>query len=123
MPLFPYSYKKVSDKTRVRVSNHFYYSDFGVLEGRDTRQYGRRYICTGTPGTGFIERDSESHSYHEFVRDYLTLQRPSYFRLLTGREPNYDRELKCANANPRMLCQRSHSGTARGDDATLYPRH
>ena len=97
MPLFPYSYKKVSDKTRVRVSNHFYYSDFGVLEGRDTRQYGRRYICTGTPGTGFIERDSESHSYHEFVRDYLTLQRPSYFRLLTGREPNYDRELMRAN--------------------------
>ena len=97
MTILPYTYKKVSDRLHVRVSNHFFYTDFGVRDSSEFRQYGRRYICTGTPGTGFIERESESHTYHEFVRSHLAAQRPSYIHMLLDREPNYTRELKRAN--------------------------
>ena len=98
MTILPYKKKKISDNLRIKVSNHFFYSDFGVRDSSDMRHYGRRYICTGTPGTGFIERESESHSYHEFVRGHMSVQRPKYSNMLFDREPNYDRELKLANA-------------------------
>ena len=97
MTIFPYKVKKIGDHLRVRVSNHFYYSDFGIRDGGDMSRYGRRYVCTGTPGTGFIERDSESHSYHEFVRSHMAVQQPRYLNMLLGREPNYERELKVAH--------------------------
>lgn len=81
----------------MNVSNHFYYSDFGVCDNGEFRHHGRRYICTGTPGTGFIERESESHSYNRFVRRWLEAEIPSWWAMVTGREPNYGRELKRAN--------------------------
>ncbi|MBR4739329.1 MAG: hypothetical protein IK058_04925 [Bacteroidales bacterium] len=97
MKILPYNYKKVANNLRVRVSNHFFYSDFGVRDGGEVRHYGRRYICEETPGTGFIERESESHSYHEFVRKHMSVQRHNYWDLLMEREPDYDRELQRAN--------------------------
>ena len=97
MTLFPYRKEKVDANLRVNVSQHFYYSDFGVLDSRDQGHYGRRFICSGTPGTGFIERESDSHSYHDFVRSFPSVQPPSYWRLLTGQEPSFDEELKKAN--------------------------
>ena len=98
MPLLPYTYVKVSDRLRVKVSNHFFYSDFGVRGGADGRMYGHRYICSGTPGTGFIERETDSHSYHEFVRTHPAVRPQRYKDLLLGHEPNYDRELAKAEA-------------------------
>ena len=80
------------------MSNHFFYTDFGVRESSDESAYGRRYLCDGTPGTGFIERSSESHSYHEFVRDRVADQHPTYWKLLFNREPNYEREQNRARA-------------------------
>jgi hypothetical protein len=93
MKLIPYRLKKVAEDTRVLVSEHFFYTDFGVCESRKTRDYGRTYVCEGTPGMGFIERDSESHSYHEFIRDIHYRQRPSYWKMVTGQEPDYAREI------------------------------
>ena len=81
----------------VRVSNHFYYNDFGIRDSGEMRYSGRRYVMTGTPGTGFIERESESHSYHQFVRRLLALQKPNYWRMLLGKEPSFARELSLAN--------------------------
>ena len=98
MPLLPFIYKRVSDRLRIRVTNHYFHSDFGIRNGADPKQYGRRYVCSGTPGTGFVERESNSHSYHEFVRSHASVQPPSYLRMATGREPSYDRELARANA-------------------------
>ena len=98
MTLLPFKMKKVADGLAVRVSNHFLYTDFGVTDSRDQNRYGRRYVCTGTPGTGFIERESESHSYREFVRNNFKKQRPKYLNLLLNREPNFDREIKLARA-------------------------
>ena len=96
MKLFPYRRKKVADNLYVFVSNHFYYSDFGVRNHDEVHHYGHRYICTGTPGTGFFERDSESHSYHTFVRKHKCLRSSSYWDLLLEKEPDYDRELQRA---------------------------
>lgn len=83
----------------VWVSNHFHYSDFGVRDMGQMRYTGRRYIADNTvPGTGFIERESESHSYHQFVRDELSKHHASYWKLLFDLEPDYSRELRHAGA-------------------------
>ena len=96
MKLFPYRRKRVADNLYVRVSNHFHYTDFGVRGRDEVHHYGHRYVCTDSPGTGFIERDSESHSYHEFVRRHSSLRPPSYWRMLFEKEPDYGRELQRA---------------------------
>lgn len=98
MKLFPYKLVKVTEGLHVKVSNHFYYSDFGIRDFDEMRYNGRRYVMPGAPGTGFIERESESHSYHVYVRKLLALQKPNYWRMLLGKEPDFERELKAANA-------------------------
>lgn len=97
MKIFPFKWVKVTEGLRVRISNHFYYSDFGIRDSGEMRYNGRRYVMTGTPGTGFIERESESHSYHIFVRKHLAAQKPSYIRMLLGKEPDFGKELERAN--------------------------
>lgn len=95
---------KILPKTRVRVghndhlwvTNHFVYTDFGVRQSGEMRAYGRRYVSPSTPGTGFMEHDSESHSYHMYVRELVAKERPNYWRMVCGKEPDYDRELKLA---------------------------
>lgn len=98
MSIFPYKLVKVADGLRVWVPNHFCYTDFGVRGSKLQNRYGRRYVCTDTPGTGFIERESESHSYNDFVRRNIYSQRRRYGRMLLGREPNYRKEIKRTRA-------------------------
>lgn len=93
MTIFPYKRVKVTEGLYIKQSKHFFYTDFGVRDGGTGQYGGRRYVCDGVPGTGFIERESESHSYHEYVRKQLARQKPTYWRLLLGREPSYDKEL------------------------------
>ncbi len=97
MRLLPFKHVKVTEGLYVRVSKHFYYTDFGVRDSGEMRYYGRRYISPATPGTGFFEHESESHSYHQFVKQYTRLEKPSYWRYLFGREPSYKRERVSAN--------------------------
>ena len=96
MNIIPYKRVKVTEGLYIKQSKHFYYTDFGVRDGGSGHYGGRRYICTGTPGTGFIERESESHSYHEYVRKQIVKQKPSYLRMLLNREPSYNKELERA---------------------------
>ena len=96
MKILPYKRVKVTEGLYVKVSNHYYYSDFGVRDSGEMRYYGRRYLSPSTPGTGFIEHESESHSYHNFVKKYTHLEKPSYLRMLMGKEPNYTDELEKA---------------------------
>ena len=98
MKIFPYKRVKVTEGLYIKQSNHFFYSDFGVRDSGTYQHSGRRYVCTGVPGTGFIERESESHSYHKFVRGLLAKQTNSYWRMFLGLEPSYQRELKRAKA-------------------------
>lgn len=97
MKILPKKRAKVAEGLYVLISNHFYYSDFGIRNMGEMRYSGRRFVMTGTPGTGFIERESESHSYHLFVRGWLAKQHPKYYRMLLGMEPDFDRTLKEAN--------------------------
>lgn len=95
MPILPFKRVKVSEGLHVRISNHFYYTDFGVRGRSDMYAYGRRYVPSNVPGTGFFERESDSHSYRAFVRECFAKEYPnSYLRMLLGREPSFDRELK-----------------------------
>ena len=96
MAIFPYKRVKVTEGLYIKRSEHFFYSDFGVRDTATHGHSGRRYICTGVPGTGFIERESESHSYHQYVRKLVAKQKPSYWRLLLGKEPSYKKELERA---------------------------
>ena len=96
MKIFPKQRIKVSQGNWLFVTNHYVYTDFGVRQSGEMRYYGRRYVSPLTPGTGFVEHDSDSHSYHQFVRGLVALERPSYWRMVLGKEPDYDRELKLA---------------------------
>ena len=96
MTLWRYKRKKIGGGVSVKVDKHFYYSDFGVRDYDEPGRYGRRYVCAGTPGTGFIERESESSSYHDYVNSYPSLHPSTYWDLLFDREPNYDREIERA---------------------------
>ena len=93
MSIFPYKIVKVTEGLHIKRSEHFFYSEFGVRDTNTHGHSGRRFICTGVPGTGFIERESESHSYHIFVRKLLAKQRNNYWRLVFGCEPSYKKEL------------------------------
>lgn len=92
MAIFPYKRVKVTEGLYIRLPQHFYYTDFGVRSTGEMRYSGRRYVNAGVPGTGFIERESESHSYRQFVRNQLKKQKPNYLKLLFRCEPSYKRE-------------------------------
>lgn len=94
MKILPFKYVKVTEGLYVRISQHFHYSDFGVRDSGEQRYNGRRYIMEFAPGTGFIERESESHSYHQNIRKRLAKQKPRYWRLLLGKEPDFSREMQ-----------------------------
>ena len=97
MKIFPYKWIKVADGLHVMVSNHYRHTDFGIRDSGEMRYTGRRFVSGATPGTGFIERESESHSYHQFVRKRLAAQKPSYWKMVMGKEPDFDRALADAN--------------------------
>ena len=97
MKILPKKRVKVTEGLHVNISNHFYYNDFGIRDYSEMRYGGRRFVMTGTPGTGFIERESESHSYHTFVRKHVAEMKPSYLRMLLGKEPNFDKSIAAAN--------------------------
>jgi len=97
MIIFPKKRVKAAEGLHVKISNHFYYSDFGIRNTGETRYGGRRYILTGAPGTGFFERESESHSYHMFVRKHVAKTKPSYLRMVLGKEPNFGKAIEEGN--------------------------
>ena len=97
MKILPFQRVKVADGLHVWLSNHYRYTDFGIRDSGEMRYTGRRYIAGDTPGTGFIERESESHSYHQFVRGILADQHPDYWKMMLGKEPSFDKALADAN--------------------------
>lgn len=97
MKILPKKRVRVTEGLYVNISNHFYYSDFGIRDMGEMRYTGRRYVHGKTPGTGFLERESESHGYHVFVRKCLAMQRPNYWRMIRGLEPSFGKEIKAVN--------------------------
>ena len=104
---------KVTEGLYVKVTRHFHYSDFGVRTNGEQRYTGRRYIQGWAPGTGFFVRDSESHTYRQFVRKQVSRQRPRYWRFLLGMEPDFVKEIKavgdalavCSDSYKRQLLE------------------
>lgn len=86
---------RVADGLRVNVSQHVQFTDFGV-KSQHSHQSGK-YICSGTAGTGFFVRDTESDAYHHFVNDIAKISRPNYFRYVFGKEFTFEKELKAVD--------------------------
>lgn len=83
----------IADGLRLPVSRHFYYSTFGV-RGRYAQggHMGGTFVCEGFPGTGFFIRNTESHSYLRFVSACRNKNKQNFFTLITGKEPNFEKE-------------------------------
>ncbi len=83
----------VAEGLRLPISRHFNYSTFAVRGRHDAAHLGG-YICEGTPGTGFFVRNTESHSYQQFVNECKKATRQDIFTLLLHKEPDFDKELE-----------------------------
>lgn len=89
----------VADGLRLPISQHFFYSTFGVRGRYATGAHmGGQFVCEGTPGTGFFIRNTESHSYRRFVTACRKSNEQSFFTLLFGKEPDFDKEYKRVDA-------------------------
>ena len=51
-------------------------------------------LIEDVPGTGFFVRNSESHSYRRFVIAAKKRSKQNWWTLLSGKEPNFDKENK-----------------------------
>lgn len=89
----------MAEGLRLPVSRHFYYSLFGVRGRYESMSVSGRYICPGTPGTGFFVHSSDSHSYRHFVQDNRKRMKQNIFTLLFGKEPNFEKEYKRIQAS------------------------
>lgn len=88
-----------NEELRVPVSRHYFLSTFGVKQRHDAgAAESGEFVCTGVPGTGFFVHSSDSHSYHEFVRQARRDYSASFGNKLARREPSYERELKRVSA-------------------------
>ncbi len=97
MKLFPKKRVRVADGLHLFISNHFVYTDFGIRDLDEMRYSGRRFVMSDAPGTGFIVRITESHSYNRFVRSVRARHKTNYLRLLLGLEPDFDRIIDAGN--------------------------
>lgn len=88
----------VAEGVRLPVSRHFHFSTFGVRDRHENIARTGNYICSGIPGTGFFAHSSESHSYHRYIVECRKRNKQNLFTLLSGREPNIDKEIKRVTA-------------------------
>ena len=84
----------VAEGVRLPVSRHFFYSTFGVRGRHDNITRTGNYVSSLTPGTGFFFHNTESHSYHVFVRQERQKLKQNFWTLIAGKEPNFDKENK-----------------------------
>lgn len=82
----------VAEDLRLRVSRHFHYSNFLVLDHSNKASHLRGFVCEGTPGTGFFVRSTDSHSYWRFVSSCQKRQKQNVWTLILHKEPDFTRE-------------------------------
>lgn len=96
MPILPKKYVRLSKEYGVWVSNYYTPTDFGV-RGRYQASYKLgQYVEQDYPGTGFFARSSSSHSYRTFLRIMRAKQKPSWWKMVTGRQFSFEKEQKLA---------------------------
>lgn len=81
----------VAEHMSVRVSRHFNYNYFGVRGRYDTMTRTGAYVNSLEPGTGFFVHESDSRSYRRFINEQKALIKQSFWTLILGKEPNYDK--------------------------------
>lgn len=94
MKILPFKLKRLYDGKWIFVSQYFRYSDFGISRIGEHNFHVSQYIPSKTPGTGFYAHISESSSYQHFCRTRQKLTKQSYWRLLTGQDFSFSREIK-----------------------------
>lgn len=80
------------------VSEHYFHTDFGVRDSHDSTKNINEYVMTTGPGTGFFMNVGSGDSYRTFAHKMKSLNDPSYFKLLLGREFSFDSEISKAEA-------------------------
>ena len=96
MNILPKSYHRLSKNLGAWVSNYYQPSQFGI-RGRFVEGYRiGQYVEMDAPGTGFFARNSSSHTYRTFVRMQVKKRKSNYWKLLTGRQFSFDKEMKRA---------------------------
>lgn len=83
---------QVDPELTLRVSNHFFYSNYGVRGRYEVLSKLGSFIAAETPGTGFFVRESDSHTYHKFVRAERDKHKQSVLTLLLGKEFSFQKE-------------------------------
>lgn len=93
MTILSKHYTEVAEGLWLWVSNYHFYTTFGIHGRYDTSYRSGRFIETGTPGTGFYARESDSHNYRDFVQEMKGRNVRRYRNLLLGKEFSYDGEI------------------------------
>lgn len=87
---------KVATDLRVLVSNHYKSTGFAIRGKYDTSYKSGQFVETDGPGTGFFVRNSSSRAYHEFVQGVVKANKPTYLKMVLGKEFSFDDELAAA---------------------------
>ena len=93
MSIFPYSRMSVGKGRRVWVYNPYTPTTFGIRGKYESVYRTEQYIEDRTPGTGFFVRQSSSQAYRSFVIQQARRSRPSYLRMLLGKDFSFSREI------------------------------
>lgn len=96
-----YRQMKMEGGGKIRVPQRFEYDDFGVrkadlaISGKGACINGP-FVCTGVPGTGFFQRDSDSEKYQKFVNDCFKQLKTSLADFIFDRQFSFDKEIALA---------------------------
>ena len=96
MPILPKRYVRLTKKAGVWVSNYYHPTAFAVRTRVEANYRLGQYVEMGTPGTGFFVRQTSSHSYRAFLKMLRASQRPSWWKMVTGRQFSFAREREMA---------------------------
>ena len=86
MPILPKKYVRLTKQVGVWVSNYYVPTAFAVRARFDTTYKLGQYVEEWGPGTGFFVRTTSSHSYRNFLKKIRKSQKPSWWKMVTGKQ-------------------------------------
>lgn len=94
MHILSHKFVRVDKKMWVCVPQSYHPINMGVLSEGDSSFNLSNYVSEGTPGSGFFMHQTESRSYHKYCLALQAAERPSYWKMLTGKEFSFKKEIK-----------------------------
>lgn len=98
MPILPKKYVRVSKNVGVWVSNYYQPMAFAVRGRLETSYKLGQYEEEKTPGTGFFVRPTSSRGYRYFLKHVRAGHKPSWWKMVTGRQFSFATERNLAEA-------------------------